>query len=88
MKKIYTCHISYLVVVLCLCLWVNKSFSQTVLHDAQEMTQTQVYLSADFSQSSQEHGFRYKKGSLPVLDAFSQMALDKLSDPIKIETSG
>ena len=88
MKKIYTCHISYLVVVLCLCLWVNKSFSQTVLHDAQEITQTQVYLSADFSQSSQEHGFQYKKGSLPVLDAFSQMALDKLSDPIKIETSG
>lgn len=75
-------------VALCLCLWVCKSFSQTNLHDAQDITQTQAQLSADFSQSSQEHGFQYKKGSLTVLDAFSQMALDKLSDPIKIETSG
>lgn len=75
-------------VALCLCLWVCKSFSQTNLHDVQDITQTQAQLSADFSQSSQEHGFQYKKGSLTVLDAFSQMALDKLSDPIKIETSG
>ena len=86
--KKYNYHLNPFLIAFCLCLFVCKSFSQTNLHYAQNITQTQARLSADFSQNSQEHGFQYKKGSLPVLDDFSRMALDKLSDPIKFETSG
>lgn len=84
--NIYVNPIRYFLLILCL--WTSKSFSQTILHDATEITQTQAQLSADFPQLSQTHGFQYKKGILVSLDDFSQIALSKLSDPVLIETTG
>lgn len=73
----------YLFVLMILCCLLNLS-AQIVLHDATNVTQTQVTLSAEFPENSTEHGFQYKYGTLPKIDAFSQLALSPTSDPVQI----
>lgn len=58
--------------------------AQIVLHDATNVTQTKATLSADFPDTSVEHGFQYKYGTLPVIDDFSHCALAPNSDPVNI----
>ena len=69
-----------------LCGLLNLS-AQIVLHDATNVTQTKATLSADFPNINAEHGFQYKKGSLPSIDDFSKVALSPNSDPIQLSTS-
>ena len=63
---------------------ITQSSAQIVLHEATDITQTKATLSADFSESSTEHGFQYKYGTLPKIDEFSKLALSPTSDPVQI----
>ena len=62
--------------------------AQIVLHDAGDVTQTKVTLSADFPYPNETHGFQYKYGTLPEIDDFSRLALAELSDPVQLTTTG
>lgn len=64
-----------------------QSAAQIVLHEATGITQTKATLSADFPDSSVEHGFQYKYGTLPEIDEFSKIALSELSDPVQLMTN-
>lgn len=82
---------NYLKPALALTLLLGASIcptAQIVLHDATNVTQTKATLSADFPDTSLEHGFQYKYGILPSIDDFSRCALAPNSDPVQISTTG
>jgi hypothetical protein len=56
--------------------------AQIVLHEATDVTQTKATLSADFPDLNATHGFQYKYGTLPELDAFAAFLLTPTSDPV------
>lgn len=84
MKDLY---LAFLPVVVLICV-PQLADAEITLHEATDVTQTKATLSADFPDLSATHGFQYKYGELPSINEFSQLALDELSDPVQISTSG
>jgi len=84
MKRLYP---KWLMSLVLLIVGITQSSAQIVLHEATDIIQTKATLSADFPESSTEHGFQYKYGTLPEIDEFSKFALSELSDPVQLETN-
>ncbi len=65
--------------------------AQIYLHKASDITQTKATLSADFTNCDESLIFKhlyYKEGMLPTIDDFSKLALDSISEPIQLSTTG